>query len=54
MEPAYSIRISRLAVKSKVFPLYEVENGEKWNITVLARPQTIQGLPLRANRPRPF
>jgi pyruvate/2-oxoacid:ferredoxin oxidoreductase beta subunit len=25
---------SRLAVESKVFPLYEVENGEKWTITV--------------------
>ena len=34
MEPAYSIRISRLAVESKVFPLYEVENGEKWTINV--------------------
>ena len=28
------IRISRLAVESKVFPLYEVENGEKWRINV--------------------
>jgi len=34
MEPAHSIRISRLAVESKVFPLYEVENGEKYAITV--------------------
>ena len=34
MEPAYSIRISRLAVESKVLPLYEVENGEKWTINV--------------------
>jgi len=34
MEPAYSIRISRLAVQSKVFPLYEVENGEKYTINV--------------------
>ena len=34
MEPAHSIRISRLAVESKVFPLYEVETGEKWNIAV--------------------
>ena len=34
MEPAHSIRISRLAVESKVFPLYEVENGEKWTINV--------------------
>jgi len=24
-------------VESKVFPLYEVENGEKWNITVWLR-----------------
>ena len=37
MEPAYSIRISRLAVESKVFPLYEVENGEKYAITVRPR-----------------
>jgi pyruvate/2-oxoacid:ferredoxin oxidoreductase beta subunit len=28
---------SRLAVESKVFPLYEVENGEKWTITVWPR-----------------
>ncbi len=33
-EPAYSIRISRLAVESKVFPLYEVEIREKQTITV--------------------
>ena len=37
MEPAYSIRISRLAVESKVFPLCEVENGEKWTINVCPR-----------------
>ena len=34
MEPAYSIRISRLAMESKAFPPYEVENGEKWTINV--------------------
>ncbi len=28
-----TIKIARLAVLSKVFPLYEVENGEKWKIT---------------------
>ena len=33
-EPAHSIKLSRLAVESKVFPLYEVENGERWTITV--------------------
>jgi pyruvate/2-oxoacid:ferredoxin oxidoreductase beta subunit len=31
------IRISRLAVESKVFPLYEVETGEKWTINVRPR-----------------
>jgi len=36
-EPAHSIKISRLAVASKVFPLYEVENGEKYTITVWPR-----------------
>jgi len=33
-EPAETIKISRLAVQSKVFPLYEVEGGRKWTITV--------------------
>lgn len=29
-----TIKMARLAVLSKVFPLYEVENGEKWKLTV--------------------
>jgi len=33
-EPAYSVRISRLAVQTRVFPLYEIENGEKYTINV--------------------
>jgi pyruvate/2-oxoacid:ferredoxin oxidoreductase beta subunit len=33
-EPAETIKISRLAVQSKIFPLYEVEGGRKWRITV--------------------
>ena len=28
-----SIKISRLAVDTKVFPLYEVENGVKYNLS---------------------
>lgn len=28
-----TIKMARLAVLSKIFPLYEVENGEKWKIT---------------------
>ena len=33
-ESSHSIKLSRLAVQSKVFPLYEVEHGERWKITV--------------------
>lgn len=36
-EPAETIKISRLAVQSKIFPLYEVEGGRKWTITVRPR-----------------
>jgi pyruvate/2-oxoacid:ferredoxin oxidoreductase beta subunit len=33
-EASDSIRLTRLAVQSKIFPLYEIENGEKYTITV--------------------
>ncbi len=33
-EPSQSIKIARLAVQSKVFPLYEVEKGEKYTVNV--------------------
>lgn len=36
-----SIKIARLAVETKVFPLYEIENGRKYHLTV-----TPQGLPV--------
>ena len=36
-EPARSIKLSRLAVQSKVFPLYEVERGEDYCINVLPK-----------------
>jgi pyruvate/2-oxoacid:ferredoxin oxidoreductase beta subunit len=29
-----SVKISRLAVETKIFPLYEIENGRKYTITV--------------------
>ena len=38
-EAADTIRLTRLAVQSKVFPLYEVENGEKYTITVWPEPE---------------
>ena len=33
-EASDSIKLTRLAVESKVFPLYEIENGERYTITV--------------------
>jgi len=37
MEPAYSIRISRLAVESKVSPSTKWRTVEKWTINVRPR-----------------
>jgi pyruvate/2-oxoacid:ferredoxin oxidoreductase beta subunit len=36
-EPAKSVYLSRLAVQSCLFPIYEVEHGEEYNITVWPR-----------------
>lgn len=36
-EPAQSVYLSRLAVQSCLFPMYEVEHGEEYNITVWPR-----------------
>ena len=33
-----SVKIARLAVKSRVFPIYEVENGEKYTLNVNPEP----------------
>jgi len=33
MRPEDSIKAARLAVQTKIFPIYEVENGEVWQIT---------------------
>jgi pyruvate/2-oxoacid:ferredoxin oxidoreductase beta subunit len=37
-----SIKISRLAVLTRVFPLYEIENGEKYVISLKPNPRPIQ------------
>jgi pyruvate/2-oxoacid:ferredoxin oxidoreductase beta subunit len=37
-----SIKISRLAVLTRVFPLYEIENGEKYMISLNPDPRPIQ------------
>ena len=36
-EPAQSVLLSRMAVESCVFPLYEIEHGDKYTITVWPR-----------------
>ena len=36
-EPAQSVLLSRLAVETCVFPLYEIEHGEDYTITVQPR-----------------
>ncbi len=33
-EPAETVKLARLAVRSKAFPLYEVEGGERYTVTV--------------------
>ena len=33
MRPEYAVKVARLAFDTKVFPLYEVEGGDKWKIT---------------------
>jgi len=40
--PEHSVRISRLAVESKIFPLYEIEDGIKYRINYLSR-----GIPVK-------
>jgi pyruvate/2-oxoacid:ferredoxin oxidoreductase beta subunit len=37
-----TIKISRLAVLTRVFPLYEIENGEKYTINLKPDPRPIQ------------
>jgi pyruvate/2-oxoacid:ferredoxin oxidoreductase beta subunit len=36
-EPAHSVLLSRMAVESCIFPLYEIEHGDKYTITVWPR-----------------
>jgi pyruvate/2-oxoacid:ferredoxin oxidoreductase beta subunit len=37
-----AIKISRLAVLSRIFPLYEIENGEKYTINLKPEPHPVQ------------
>jgi len=41
-DPRYSVKISRLAVETGVFPLFEVFNGEEYNITVPSRGMAVE------------
>ena len=38
-EASDTIRLTRLAVQSKIFPLYEIERGMQYNITVWPEPE---------------
>lgn len=37
-EPEETVKIARLAVQSRIFPLYEVERGERYTVTVNPQP----------------
>jgi len=37
-----TIKISRLAVRSRIFPLYEIENGEKYTINLKPEPYPVR------------
>ncbi len=37
-----TIKISRLAVRSRIFPLYEIENGEKYTINLKPEPYLVR------------
>ena len=37
-----SLKISRLAVDTKIFPLYEIENGRKYRLTVEPKGKPVQ------------
>jgi pyruvate/2-oxoacid:ferredoxin oxidoreductase beta subunit len=38
----HMVRLARLAVQSRVFPLYEVYNGQIWNITETGKPVELE------------
>jgi pyruvate/2-oxoacid:ferredoxin oxidoreductase beta subunit len=42
MPSELTVKISRLAVLARVFPLYEIENGEKYTINFKPRPRPVQ------------
>lgn len=39
-KPEYSIKIARLAVKTNLFPLYEIEGGEKYTVNLKFKDRT--------------
>ncbi len=39
-KPEYTIRIARMAVNTNCFPLYEIENGEKYTVNIKLRDKT--------------
>jgi pyruvate/2-oxoacid:ferredoxin oxidoreductase beta subunit len=41
--PELSIEVARRAIESRVFPLYEVFNGEKWQLNRMAHKKDVDG-----------
>lgn len=39
--PELSVEVARMAVKSRVFPLYEVTDGEHWQLSPMPKKETI-------------
>lgn len=42
-EAHLTIRLARLAVETRIFPLYEVRDGENWALTVDPEPKEVKG-----------
>jgi pyruvate/2-oxoacid:ferredoxin oxidoreductase beta subunit len=39
--PELTVEVARQAVKSRIFPLYEIENGEKWHLNPMPEKESI-------------
>ena len=40
--PEITIKLARLAVQTRIFPLYEIENGEKYKISIKPKPKPVE------------
>jgi len=40
--PELTIEVARQAIKSRIFPLYEIEDGEKWLLNAMPEKESIE------------